>query len=174
MAAGNPVGEADQIRGEVRLTVDHRAGELLSRQWVAVPRERLFGFFAEAGNLEEITPPFLRFRVLSVSTDGVRKGTEIRYRLRLHGLPLWWRTEIDRWDPPVRFTDRQASGPFRLWVHDHEFIPVGGGTLLVDRVRFRARLHPLVETPLLRWICRDLERIFTYRQRAIARRFAEG
>lgn len=156
---------------EVRLTIGRREGKLTSRQWLPLAQEELFGFFGDAYNLEEITPTFLRFRVLTVSTPEVRRGTIIRYRLSLHGLPLWWRTVIDRWEPPVCFTDRQESGPFRLWVHDHEFIPQDGGTLIVDRVRFRARFHRLLKTPLLGWIRRDLERIFTYRQEVIAQRF---
>jgi ligand-binding SRPBCC domain-containing protein len=156
-------------RPEVHLRVDRRCAELVSRQWVSLPREKLFGFFGDARNLEQITPPFLNFRVLAMSTPDVRRGTVIRYRLKLHGIPLRWRTVIDRWEPPAGFTDRQASGPFATWVHEHEFIPENGGTLLVDRVRFRARFHGLLNSVFLAWILRDLKRIFTYRQLAITR-----
>jgi len=162
-AGGDPNG--------VHLKVDRREGELVSRQWVPRPPEALFGFFADACNLEQITPPFLNFRVLDMSTPYVGRGTVICYRLKLHGIPLRWRTVIDRWEPPAGFTDRQEAGPFKLWVHDHEFIPRGGGTLIVDHVRFRTPFHGLLETPLLGWIRRDLERIFTYRQGAIEQHF---
>jgi ligand-binding SRPBCC domain-containing protein len=102
----------------VKLRVDRREGELVSRQWVPLPPEELFRFLADPNNLEEITPRFLRFRVLTVSSREVRRGTIIRYRLDLRGAPLWWRTVIDRWEPPVCFTDRQESAPFKFWVHD--------------------------------------------------------
>lgn len=55
-------------------------------QWIARPIEEVFAFFADAQNLEEITPPWLGFKTLSMSTDSIEEGTVIRYRLRLHGI----------------------------------------------------------------------------------------
>jgi hypothetical protein len=150
---------------------DRRGGLLVCRQWIPRTPEEIFAFFGDAHNLEQITPPLLRFRVLSCSTPEIRRGTVLRYRLALHGVPLHWRTVIDRWDPPHAFTDRQAFGPFRQWVHDHEFTPVDGGTLMTDRVRFRVWFGSLLSTPLWAWMRRDLESIFLYRRQAVAERF---
>ena len=96
-------------------------------QRLDVPPERAFAFFADARNLEAITPPWLRFRVVTPDPITMRPGTLIDYRLRLHGLPLRWRTRIDAWEPPHRFVDIQLRGPYALWEHTHTFAPAGAG-----------------------------------------------
>jgi len=133
-------------------------------QRLDVPPERAFAFFADARNLEAITPPWLRFRVVTPDPITMRPGTLIDYRLRLHGLPLRWRTRIDAWEPPRRFVDTQLRGPYALWEHTHTFEPAGAGAVVMtDRVRYALpRLGP-------GWfVRRDLDRIFDFRARAIA------
>ena len=127
-------------------------------------RGEVFQFFADAGNLEAITPPWLSFRIVTPLPIEMRAGAIIEYRLRLHGLPIAWRTEIAAWEPPVRFVDRQLHGPYRLWEHEHRFEERGRRTLALDRVRDRARGGRLAE-PL---VARDLRRIFGYRQARLA------
>jgi len=91
---------------------------LRREQWIPRPIEEVFGF-ADARNLEEITPPWLGFQILGMDAGSISEGTEIRYRLRLHGIPIHWRTEIRQWAPPHRFVDVQRSGPYKLWHHTH-------------------------------------------------------
>lgn len=143
---------------------------LLERvQRVPVERERAFGFFADAHNLESITPPWLNFRVLTPAPIEMREGTLIEYRLTLHRIPVRWRTEISEWSPPRCFVDRQLSGPYALWHHTHTFEPDGDGTLIGDRVRYRIGFGPLGELARRLLVERDLERIFDYRREAITR-----
>lgn len=134
--------------------------------WIPQPVERVFPFFADAGNLERITPPELRFRIVTPLPIAMQRGTLIEYRLALFGLPFGWRTEISDWQPPHRFVDRQLSGPYREWIHTHEFTPDNGGTRMVDRVDYVLPLAPLglLARPLVR---RQLRRIFDYREVAI-------
>jgi ligand-binding SRPBCC domain-containing protein len=155
------------------VTIQMAAAEatLHGEQWVPAALERVFAFFSDPHNLERLTPPFLRFRVLEVSTPAIGPGTEIRYRLRLHGLPLTWISRIEAWQPPHGFTDVQIRGPFRLWQHRHEFAAEDGGTRLRDIVRYRVPGARLWRAGLLCWVNGDLRRIFAYRQRAIARLF---
>jgi uncharacterized protein len=143
-------------------------------QWVPKPLAEVFAFFADAYNLEHITPPFLRFSVRSVTTPAVQRGTEITYRLRLHRLPISWASRIEAWEPPYRFIDVQIRGPFRLWHHRHEFTSETHGTRIRDTVQYRAPCTWLQRTPLLSWVDRDVEQIFTYRQRIIANLFSSG
>jgi uncharacterized protein len=140
---------------------------LRCEQWVPKPLGEVFAFFADAHNLEQITPPFLRFSVRSMSTPAVRQGTEITYRLRLHRLPISWTSRIEVWEPPYRFTDVQIRGPFRLWHHQHDFTPEHNGTSIRDTVHYRAPCAWLQHIPFLRWVDNDLQRIFTYRQQII-------
>ncbi len=131
----------------------------------------MFAFFADAFNLEALTPPLLRFEVTTPAPIQMAAGTRIGYRLRLHGLPVRWLTEIEEWSPPRRFLDAQLRGPYAVWRHTHEFEALaGGGTLMRDSVRYRLGLWPLGELamPLVR---RDLEAIFDFRRDAVAQRF---
>ena len=145
--------------------------QLLEReQRVALPLYRTFELFAEAANLEAITPPWLRFRIVSPQPLELGPGALIDYRLRLHGIPVRWRTRIELWEPPHRFVDAQLSGPYALWHHTHEFEPAGpAATLIRDRVRYRIGWGPLGSVALALFVRRDLDRIFDYRREAILR-----
>lgn len=135
------------------------------------PREEVFAFFAEAANLELITPDFLRFRILTPQPIHMQAGTHLDYRLQLFRLPLRWQSRIDTFEPPRRFTDVQLTGPYRQWHHVHEFFPVSGGTLVRDQVDYALPfgfLGRLVHACCVR-LC--LERIFDYRYHRLAALF---
>lgn len=135
------------------------------------PREDVFDFFADAGNLQRITPPELHFRVLTQQPLRIAEGTLIDYRLRLLGVSFSWQTCIDRWDPPLCFVDRQVRGPYRRWIHTHTFVAEGDETIINDRVEYLLPLPPFgrIVSPLVKW---QLTRIFSYRQRAIRKLLA--
>ena len=138
-------------------------------QRLALPASEAFAFYAEARNLEAITPPWLAFRVLGPGAIAMHAGTLIEYRLRLHGVPLRWRTRIAVWEPPLRFVDVQVSGPYALWEHTHTFEPLGGGAVAIrDRVRYTLPLGVLGRLAYALFVRRDLDRIFAYRARAVA------
>jgi ligand-binding SRPBCC domain-containing protein len=132
------------------------------------PVDEVFDFFADAQNLEAITPPWLHFQILTPPGIRMATGTRIEYRLRLRGLPLHWTSEITAWEPPRRFVDEQISGPYRLWEHEHCFESTGGGTTANDRVRYAVPggiiVHRLLVAP-------ELKRIFDYRRDQLAKRF---
>ena len=144
--------------------------ELLRReQRLAVAPEHVFPFFADARNLEAITPPWLGFRVSTPGPIEMRAGTLIEYRLRLHGVPLRWRTRIAVWDPPHRFVDVQLSGPYRLWHHTHDFEPGpgGDGTVMRDTVRYALPFGAAGALAHRLLVKRDLAAIFDFRQEAV-------
>jgi len=137
-------------------------------QRVARPIEEVFAFFAAPANLERLTPPWLRFRVLDCSTEDIEEGSLIDYGLRLRGVPLRWRSLISTWEPTQVFVDEQVRGPYRSWHHTHTFEEVDGEVLVGDRVRYGVWGGALVDRLLVR---RDLERIFDYRGQALAELF---
>ena len=136
-------------------------------QFFPEPVEQVFAPFADAGNLQAITPPWLHFRIISKLPIEMKAGAIIEYRLRFHGVPVRWRTMIESWDPPYRFTDVQQRGPFALWHHTHTFERVEGGTLAGDRVRYRVPFGPFGEVAHALFVGRDLDRIFDFRRGAV-------
>ncbi len=130
------------------------------------PIEEVFTFFAEAGNLERITPPELKFRILTPQPMTIHSGSLIDYQLALFGLRFGWRTLIDTWEPPYLFVDRQLRGPYRQWIHTHRFVQNPDGTEVLDHVEYQLPLWPIGEIalPMVR---RQVGRIFDYREQVI-------
>ena len=146
-----------------------RVREFQSELWLPLPPAELFEFFGDAGNLDALTPPWLHFHIVTPPPIVLKAGALIDYRLRVHGLPLRWRTLINVWEPPHRFVDEQLRGPYRQWIHEHTFEARDGGTLARDVVRYAVPFDLLTH----RWLVRpDIEKIFQFRSEALRNRFA--
>jgi ligand-binding SRPBCC domain-containing protein len=133
---------------------------------------RVFDFFRNPRNLEELTPPWLGFRITSTTGADVRVGTRIRYRLSLYGIPLRWESRITEYEENSHFADEQISGPYSLWYHRHSFSAVGGGVVMTDDVEYRLPFGLLGR--FVHWLVvrRQLRAIFAYRSKVIWQRFA--
>jgi ligand-binding SRPBCC domain-containing protein len=127
------------------------------------PLDETFAFFADAANLQRITPPWLDFRITTPMPLEMREGAFIDYRLRLRGMPMHWRSQITVWSPPYRFVDEQVTGPYRLWRHLHTFREVEGGTEVGDSVDYLVPGGRLIDALFVR---RELDTIFRHRQQA--------
>ena len=138
-------------------------------QVVPVEIDEAFAFFADAWNLEGITPPWLGFRILEAPPT-LGRGSLLVYRLRLFGVPFRWRTEIVEWRPPFGFTDVQLAGPYRRWEHTHRLTPVAGGTEIYDHVLYRLPYEPLAGVVAPITVRPWLWAIFDYRARQTAAR----
>jgi ligand-binding SRPBCC domain-containing protein len=149
---------------------DGRNFFLHTEQLLRAPLDTLYPFFADAQNLEELTPPFLRFRIRTPMPIEMRVGALIDYRIHLHGIPVPWRTRIASWEPPFRFVDEQVWGPYLRWHHEHRFVDEGAATRVIDHVEYRVPLGAPVERFLVR---NDLRTIFEYRRAQMAKRFGE-
>ena len=136
--------------------------------WLPLPPEELFPFFADAGNLDAITPPWLHFRIVTPRPIEMRAGALIDYKLRVRGVPLRWRTLIREWNPSHSFVDEQIRGPYRQWVHRHTFELKDGGTLARDIVHYAVPFDFIAHRLLVR---PDIEKIFAYRQEALRKKF---
>ena len=144
---------------------------LRREQFVTRPLEEVFGFFSDARNLQKITPGWLNFQILTPGEIEIGPGTLLDYRLKWHGVPIRWRTQIVTWDPPRAFTDMQIRGPYPLWHHTHTFHAEAGGTRVVDAVKYRLPLGVLGAMAHRLGVRRDLERVFDYREQVIASLF---
>lgn len=142
---------------------------LSSAQWVPAAPAACVAFFSDAANLESLTPPFLRFRILTPLPIAMRTGALIEYRLSLLGVPLHWVTRIEDWQPGRGFTDVQLRGPYARWVHRHAFSPADGGTWVRDEVEYALPFAPLSDPVHALFVRPRLHRIFAYRRDAVAR-----
>jgi len=132
------------------------------------PVAEVFPFFADARNLQSLTPKTLQFEVLTPEPLVMQAGLRIDYRLKVHRVPLRWQSEITAWDPPHRFVDEQRRGPYRWWIHEHTFVEESAGCLVGDRVRYGVWGGRLVNALV---VARDLRKIFAYRTAQLEARF---
>ena len=144
----------------------HRDGTYTLRSVTRVARghEQVFAFFSDAFNLERMTPPWVRFKVITPPPITMRQGLLIDYLLRIHGIPMRWQSEITEWDPPHAFTDVQRRGPYRLWHHRHHFAAEGDGTRVTDEVQYGVPGGRIIHDMFVR---RDVLSIFSYRTQAL-------
>jgi ligand-binding SRPBCC domain-containing protein len=145
-----------------------------AEMWVPLSIDQVFAFFSDVKNLDVLTPTWVQFKTLTPAPLVMHAGLIIDHRLRIHGVPIHWRSEITVWQPPTQFVDEQRRGPYHTWIHRHDFVPEDGGTWIRDHVDYRPRgwiCEPLVN----RWlVARDLQRIFTYRHQKIREVLAPG
>ncbi|MBP9706139.1 MAG: TIGR01777 family oxidoreductase [Oligoflexales bacterium] len=145
---------------------------LLQKQWVPFKRDQVWDFFSSEKNLERITPPWLNFKVVKKSSNEIENGTLIDYRLKIHGIPVAWQSEIIDFEAPNQFVDKQLKGPYKLWHHRHAFVELADGTLLIDLIHFSlpvGMLGAIFGMPLAKI---DLNKIFNYRKKIIGTLFS--
>lgn len=158
---------------EITITRRLRGHRLTTELWLPKPVEDVFDFFCDVHNLEQLTPPSLSMEIVGSTPDKVEVGSTMDYRLKIHGVPMRWRSEFIEWNPPHRFADRQVRGPYRQWRHVHSFTQHEGGTLVADRVDYAVPGGPLAPLIHKTFVKRDIRRIFEYRRRKL-REIFEG
>jgi ligand-binding SRPBCC domain-containing protein len=136
--------------------------------WIPKPVNEVFDFFSSPNNLERITPPWLNFKITKKSSENIVEGMLIDYKLRVHYMPIRWRTRIEEWAPGNHFIDRQLKGPYKLWYHEHSFEPLAGGTLIKDCVVYRLPFGILGDLVNAVWVKWDVAKIFSYRSKVIS------
>lgn len=132
-----------------------------------LPRKEVFDFFADAGNLERITPPELKFHIITPQPFEIKKGVLIDYELKVRGFPVRWQTVISVWNPPFEFVDEALKSPYKQWIHRHTFTELEKNkTLIEDEVKYRLPLAPFGNLAH-RFVRRELDYIFDFRQKTV-------
>ncbi len=167
MIVKNPGIQNPFIDQQVHIELDRKLGKFELRTEVELPHpiDEVFAFFSDPANLQRITPPWLHFQVLTDLPAEISKGQTFEYKLRLHGVPIRWKSEICVWEPEKRFVDQQISGPYGSWWHEHLFYDLGGReTLMRDRVLYTVPGGRMIHKLLVK---KDLVKIFEYRRDTI-------
>jgi ligand-binding SRPBCC domain-containing protein len=139
--------------------------------FIPKPKAEVFRFFSDAHNLERITPAFLRFHILTPGPIEMKAGTLIEYQLRLHGIPVRWKTRIAEFVPDDYFVDVQLSGPYRSWRHRHDFMEAPGGTEMRDHVEYEMPFGVVGTIVHQFFVRRSVNNIFDHRNATIAQYF---
>jgi ligand-binding SRPBCC domain-containing protein len=147
--------------------------EFSCTQLIPRPLSEVFSFFSSEKNLEKITPPWLRFKVLRKSTPEMEPGTLIDYHLKISGMPVQWRTRILVWEPESHFVDIQLKGPYKKWHHTHRFDSSAKGTWMSDKVVYQLPFGRLGDLLMGRKVRRQIEEIFGYRRKMIEEIFGK-
>lgn len=147
--------------------------ELTDRFSVAADLEKTWQFFGAAENLPAITPPWLKFRIISAPAEGLRDDSVLDYTIRWSGVPVRWKTMIIDWTPPHQFIDLQLRGPYTLWHHQHRFVEANGRIECSDRVIYKLPFGPLGRVTHAGLVRRQLLEIFRFRRRVISQRLGE-
>ena len=148
----------------------------LSRQiFLNYSIDKVFDFFSDAGNLDILTPKWLNFNILTDMPISISKGTQIEYKLKYRGVPIRWTSNINEWEPPYFFIDEQIKGPYRKWIHFHNFQSKDSGTLVTDTVFYKIIGNKQIDGFLDFLIIKsDLDRIFDYRIKTIRTIFSKN
>jgi ligand-binding SRPBCC domain-containing protein len=144
---------------------------LQREQWVPQSVDKVFAFFSAPANLELLTPPWLKFQIVTPQPVTMAAGTLIEYRIHWHFIRMRWVTEIVEWSPPTRFVDTELKGPYKMWHHTHSFVAERNGTTIRDDIRYALPLGILGAIANHLSVGRDLERIFDYRTERVSERF---
>ena len=140
-------------------------------QWVNESTDKVFSFFSEAKNLESITPSYLNFKIEAMSTAKIEAGSLIDYKLKIHGFPAKWKSKISKFEEGKSFIDEQVSGPYKKWVHQHDFTPIKNGTLISDTIVYKVPLGSVGNIFAGWFIRRDVNSIFNFRNKVIKETF---
>ena len=145
--------------------------QLQDNRLLPVSLDAVARWFTDPMNLGIITPSALSFHTLTETPISMEVGTVIDYALRLGPIPMGWRTVIEEWTPGSGFVDAQHRGPYRCWWHVHRFEEDGENVRVRDTVLYAPPLGPLGAPANALFVAPTLRRIFSFRARAMARRF---
>lgn len=141
-------------------------------QTLPISREECWRYFSDPRNLANITPPELRFRALDEDFRQMYPGMILRHRVSpILGVSMNWLTEITHVVEPELFVDEQRFGPYRFWHHQHHFREIDGGTRMEDIVHYSIPYGPFGELANVLFVRKQLDHIFDYRARTLARIF---
>ena len=116
---------------------------IVLRTRVAAPPARCFDFARDIDLHQRSTAASHERAVAGVMSGLLGAGDEVTWEATHFGLRQRLTSRMTEFDPPNRFVDEMVRGAFRRFRHEHQFLPVDGGTEVVDIFDYSAPLGPL-------------------------------
>jgi ligand-binding SRPBCC domain-containing protein len=136
--------------------------------------EKAWDFLSDPGNLKNITPDYMGFKILAGAGEKMYAGQIIKYTVTpVLGIPLGWVTEITHVKDNEYFVDEQRFGPYSLWHHKHFIKAIPGGVEMIDIVDYKLPLGILGRIAHPIFVKRQLNQIFNYRYNKLIELFGE-
>ena len=150
---------------------DNKTYTLKAKQKLPITMTKSWNFFSTPKNLSKITPGHMNFKILT-DFGKMYEGQIIKYKVSpFPFFRVGWTTKITSVEKPFSFTDKQTSGPFTLWEHEHKFEESKDGIYAYDIVNYKLPLGSigrLFGGKLIKW---QLNRIFEYRKKMLNKIF---
>jgi ligand-binding SRPBCC domain-containing protein len=149
---------------------------LKTEQAIPISLEAAWEFFSSPLNLAKITPSDMKFVVTSDYTPATKmyEGMIITYKISpVLGIKMNWMTEITHVRQGEYFVDEQRFGPYALWHHEHHFKAIEGGVLMNDILHYAIPFGPIGRITNRVFVGKQIQKIFTYREKAIKDLFGE-
>ena len=126
-----------------------------------------FDYHERPGALNRLIPPWETVTIES-SDRSLKPGSRVVLKTSVGGVPLRWVAEHTEYDPPNLFADRQISGPFETWNHQHRFetrerANSDHPSQLIDQIDYRLPLGALGDFFGSVKARRTIEAMFAYR-----------
>lgn len=147
---------------------------LYHEQTIPTPLGKVWDYFCDPENLNQLTPPDMKFEILAGGA-GMHEGQLIEYRVEfIRGVRSRWLTEISHVRSCEYFVDEQRLGPYRFWYHEHAFEETSFGTKMTDRVTYAIPYGFFGDLLNRVWIGGRLDQIFEFRRKTIIELFGDG
>lgn len=141
---------------------------LKSTQVLPVSMDQAWIFFSSPGNLNEITPADMTFRIISELPDKMYPGLIIVYKVSpAFNIPMTWVTEITQVQEHSYFVDEQRKGPYRMWHHEHHFTEVVGGVQMTDILHYDVGKGVLGRIVSWLFVDKRVRDIFAFREKKL-------
>ena len=145
---------------------------LIQKQQLPLTLNKAWSFFSNPKNLSVITPPKMKFEILTDLPLEIYDGLIVAYHVcPIAGIPLKWVSEIKNVQPGISFTDDQRVGPYKLWYHQHLFKPIEGGVEMEDIIHYAMPWGVLGCLAHEMFVKKDLAYIFKYRKNKLEELF---
>ena len=139
----------------------------IKRTKIKASVETLFSWHARKGAISRLTPPWAPLKMISQTSNGIKKGAKVKFKLKLFKIPMIWEAEHIEYQKNKLFKDHQIKGPFSKWIHTHRFKSDGKeACIMEDNIEFKLPFG-FLSRPFYGFAKKEFNRMFEYRHRVL-------